>query len=349
MTDLEIVQGLIARDEKITQEFFFSKCCPLFYSVIEDLYPEGADYDELVNELYLHIMANDARRLRMFEGRSSIYLWLKSVAHNFFLTRVKLEKTHRKVIEKGASESLLNKAKKIVDETAEQSAMDREQEEDMRVAAILDQIENPNYRMILEKHVIEGMSFDELEKLTGIKKDNLYNIKARALKKLEKIIRVAEAQGDSLCSIRCEEFILHCFGIHKPLTELHDLALGRGWLTDEGARIQDLGNTAEALGLKVVKRSGATLQDITKALQEGKRVMAAVDGGELIGNPVEEKLEDILVGGIVDHCVVVLTVNAERDEIALFDPAFGPIPLSVKMAHFLDAWADSNNYCILIG
>lgn len=62
-----------------------------FRLIDEGLKAEGADYDELVNELYLHIMANDARRLRMFEGRSSIYLWLKSVAHNFFLTRVKYE------------------------------------------------------------------------------------------------------------------------------------------------------------------------------------------------------------------------------------------------------------------
>lgn len=348
MTDKEIIEGLIARDEKITRDFFFSKCTPLFYSVIRDLYPDGADYNELVNELYLHIMSDNARRLRMFEGRSSIYMWLKSVAHNFFMSRIKLEKKRQDVIEKGSQESLLNKAKKIIDDTSEKSAREREEEEDMRVAAILDQIDNPNYRMILEKHVIEGMTFDDLEKLTGIKKDNLYNIKMRALKKLAKIIRVAQTRGDCLCSIRCEEYILHCFGIHKSLSELHELALGRGWITEEGARLQDLGNMAEALGLKVEKKTGASLEDIKKALEEGKRVIAAVDGGELIGNPVEERLEDILAGGIVDHCVVVLTVNPEWDEVSLFDPAFGPVPLTVKVAHFLDAWADSNCHCVII-
>ena len=76
--------------------------------------------------------------------------------------------------------------------------------------------------------------------------------------------------------------------------------------------------------------------------------MAAVDGGELIGDPLEERLEDILVGGIVDHCVVVLSVSIENDEVSLYDPAFGVIPLAVSIAHFMDAWKDSDYYCVII-
>lgn len=343
LTDQEIIQGLIDRDEEITRDFFFSQCRPLLYTIIEKVFDSRADYDELVNELYAHLLADDARRLRSFEGKSHLFPWLRSVARNFFLEK----KNHERVIEKESGESLLLKARNIADESSERAAADYE--EDMRVAAILDQIENPNYRMILEKHVIEGKSFDELEKLTGIKKENLYNIKARALKKLAQILRVARTKGDSLCSLRCEKYILHCFGIHKSLAELQALALEQGWITDEGARIQDLGNTAGALGLKVEKKPGASLQDIRKALEDGGQVIAAVDGGELIGNPVEERLEDILAGGIVDHCVVVLSVSEKNDEVALYDPAFGPVPLTVKIAHFLDTWADSGCYFIRIG
>jgi hypothetical protein len=31
MTDQEIIQGLIDRDEKITRDFFFRRCQPLIY------------------------------------------------------------------------------------------------------------------------------------------------------------------------------------------------------------------------------------------------------------------------------------------------------------------------------
>lgn len=338
MTDQEIIQGLIARDERITTDFFFRRCQPLIFALISKYYPEGADYDELVNELYLHLMEDDARRLRQYEGRSSIYQWLKMVSRNFFLDK----KNRDRVIESEPEERLLIKAKDAVADNSANEAM-------MDVAAILDLIENENYRLVLQRHVIEGMSFDELEKVTGIKKANLYNIKKRALNAMEKIARIARAQGDVLCAVRCEEYILHCFGIHKTIPELRDMALDAGWLTDDGAYVKDLGNTAAAFGLEVEKCEDATLQDIIKAIDEGKKVIAAVDGGELIGDPLEERLEDVLVGGVVDHCVVVLSASVPSDEVVLFDPAFGPVPLTVTIAHFLDAWEDSNYHCVFIG
>lgn len=338
MTDQEIIQGLIARDERITTDFFFRRCQPLIFALISKYYPEGADYDELVNDLYLHLMEDDARRLRQYEGRSSIYQWLKMVSRNFFLDK----KNRERVIESEPEDRLLLKAKDVVADNSANEAM-------MDVAAILDLIENENYRLVLQRHVIEGMSFDELEKVTGIKKANLYNIKKRALNAMEKIARIARAQGDVLCAVRCEEYILHCFGIHKTIPELRDMALDAGWLTDDGAYVKDLGNTAAAFGLEVEKCEDATLQDIIRAIDEGKRVIAAVDGGELIGDPMEERLEDVLVGGVVDHCVVVLSASIQGDEVVLFDPAFGPVPLTVTIAHFLDAWEDSNYHCVFVG
>ena len=344
MTDQEILQGLIAHDEKITRYFFFNKCQPIFFHIINKIFDSKADYDELVNELYAHLMADDARRLRMFEGRSNIYVWLSSVAKNFFRDK----KNRERVIEKRHDDSLYDEAGKIADDNPDQPDK-KQEEEDMRVAAILDQIENDRYRFVIEKHVLEGMSFDELEKLTGISKANLYNIKMRALKKLEQIMKVAHSRSDSLCAVRCEEYILHCFGIHKSLDELREVALAKGWLAEDGAKVQDLGNLSKEFGLHVEKHNDAALQDIMKALEDGKQVIAAVDGGELIGDPVEERLEDVFAGGIVDHCVVALAVDVDMDEVALFDPAFGPIPLSVSIAHFMDAWADSNYHCVLIG
>ena len=337
MTDTEIIQALIDRDEKVTQDFFFRRCQPLLYSLISRYSPCQTDYDELVNELYLHLMEDDARRLRMYEGKASIYQWLKRVATNFFLDRKKRER----LIETGARDRLLNESDATTDNAAQEAVLD--------VAAILDQIENENYRLVLQKVVIEGMSFDELEKVTGIKKANLYNMKTRALKAMEKIARIARAKSDSLCAVRCEEYILHRFGIHKALWELEELALSEGWLSDEGALVEDLGNTSRYFGLQVERESDADVPLIALALAQGKQVIAAVDGGELIGDPVEERLEDVFAGGIVDHCVVVLSVDVEADEVALFDPAFGPIPLTVSIAHFLDAWADSAYHCVVVG
>ena len=337
MTDDEIIQGLIRRDAHITQEFFFLRCKPLIYSFIKRYYPTGADYDELVNDLYLHLMENDARRLRQYRGDSSVYQWLKRVANNYYLDRKKRER----MIEPTAPDRLSSRAEKSV---TDNSALEAE----MDIAAILDQIENENYRLVLRKVILEGMSFDELEKITGKSKACLYNIKKRAMAAMEKIARVARARGDALCAVRCEEYILHCLGIHRQLGELKALALSRGWLSEEGALVGDLGNTAAHFGLKVEKMQGVGAEALAAALAEGRQVIAAVDGGELIGDPVEERLEDVFAGGVVDHCVVVLSVDLAASEVALYDPAFGVIPLIVSKDHFLDAWADSGRYFVAI-
>ena len=60
MTDQEIIQGLIARDNRVTKEFFFDKCRPLFYSIMQKVFDYEVEYDEMVNELYVYLMENDA-------------------------------------------------------------------------------------------------------------------------------------------------------------------------------------------------------------------------------------------------------------------------------------------------
>lgn len=336
MDNEEIVKALIAHNDIITRQFFYQNCRPLFYKLIGDIFTTHVDYDELVNELYLHLMEDDARRLRSFNGDSSIYQWIKKVAFNFFLDL----KLHRRVIENESNDSLYEKRDELVDSS--------EQEAQMDVATLIDQIENERYRMVLQKVVIEGMDYDELSEITGLKKSNLYNIKKRAMAELERIARLATTSDGALCAIMCEQFILHVFGIHKTLEELRILASSKDWLKEDGVEVMDLGAIPEYYGLTVNKRAPADINDIVDALAKGYEVIVAVDGGELIGNPAEEVAEDVLAGGIADHCVVVLSIDKEPGSVALFDPAIGVIPIVVSTEHFIDAWQDSNKYMVTI-
>ena len=336
MDNEEIVKALIAHNDIVTRQFFYQNCRPLFYKLIGDIFTTHVDYDELVNELYVHLMEDDARRLRSFNGDSSIYQWIKKVAYNFFLDL----KLHRRVIENESNDSLYEKRDELVDSS--------EQEAQMDVATLIDQIENERYRMVLQKVVIEGMDYDELSEITGLKKSNLYNIKKRAMAELERIARLATTSNGALCAIMCEQFILHVFGIHKTLEELRILASSKDWLKEDGVEVMDLGAIPEYYGLTVNKRAPADINDIVDALAKDYEVIVAVDGGELIGNPAEEVAEDVLAGGIVDHCVVVLSIDKEAGSVAIFDPAIGVIPIVVSIEHFIDAWQDSNKYMVTI-
>ena len=59
---------------------------------------------------------------------------------------------------------------------------------------------------------------------------------------------------------------------------------------------------------------------------------------------------EVLEYGMVDQILTKnkYTVDIDMDEVALFDPAFSPIPLSVSITHLLDAWADSDCHCGMI-
>ena len=185
MSDREIVEGLIARDEKITRLFFFVKCRPLFYSVIAHFFSYPVDYDELVNELYVNIMANDAQGLRSFSYQSSLCQWLKRVAYNYFSHKSKRERfvgdksgEEEKYEEQGQEYGLLH-CEVAVEVDTHIAVMD--------LKALLLNMKNERNRYVLEKLFIEAYDYDELAKMMGISKANLYNIRKRAVDELSQI------------------------------------------------------------------------------------------------------------------------------------------------------------------
>lgn len=339
-SELEIIQGLKNRDGKITHDFFFRKCRPLFNGIIKDYFKYDADYDELISCFYEYLMEDDARRLDSFHGGDNgeaIYSWMRKTARNFFN-----EKKNR---DKVVGNTTINPP--IDDNTPEYSDIHITKEAKMDIPVLLDQLRMKRDRKIIIKTEIEEKSYDEISREMGLSKQDLYRIHNRAMEHLKKAARIALDADDTLCAIHCEQYILDCFGIHKSIDELREYAYSRGWLKHSGVCVEDLGKIPESLGLKV-EHGTAEIKDIENPLSHGKQVLVAVDGGELIGNKLEEMAEDIIVGEIADHCVAVLTCDVSENEISLFDPAYGDIPLTLSIDRFCDAWADSGNYMIAV-
>ena len=176
MTDIELRDALIAGDEGATEEFFFNKCRPLFISIIRRVFDYEVDYDECISELYIHLMEDDARRLKQFEGRSTIFQWMKIVATRFFIS------IRRKVIENNSSDHLLDVA-------AKHNVMSSESQNDAQVdiAMLLDKMPNSRYAMVLKRLIIEDADPQEVADEMDIKIDNLYNIKKRAIAALMRL------------------------------------------------------------------------------------------------------------------------------------------------------------------
>lgn len=175
MTDKEIVQKLIDHDNRVTHAFLFKHCKPLFLSIIRNTFDYQVDYDEFVNELYVHLMEDDARRLRTFNFSSSLYGWLKMVAIYYFT----VEKNRDKLIDNKSKEPPTKKDEPNVTQDSSISKEDFKR--------LLAAMPCRRYAFVLEKLILEDMASEKLAEEMDITVANLYNIKKRAIEQLTQV------------------------------------------------------------------------------------------------------------------------------------------------------------------
>ncbi len=158
----------------------------------------------------------------------------------------------------------------------------------------------------------------------------------------------ASCGEENYCCLECEKYILRHFNIAFDEHQLLKEAVQNGWQKENGTALHNVGRHLEAKGLAVSRQYKAAMHDIIAALDDGDGVIVAVDGGELLGNRAAEIQEDILVGCIPDHTVVVLSYDAGNQSITIHDPNSSNAEDCYPVEQFEDAWNDSKNYLVTI-
>ena len=171
MTDQEIIQGLIARDNRVTEEFFFVKCRPLFINVMKLVFNYEVEYDEMVNDLYVYLMEDDALKLRGFEYRSSVYLWLKILAIRYFI------KKRSRMIEDSSQEALYDGHNQTATSESGSSALGD-------LERLFEAMPTKRYVHVIRRLILEDWEPEQLAAEMDITTANLYNIKRRAIAQL---------------------------------------------------------------------------------------------------------------------------------------------------------------------
>ena len=176
MTDKEIVEALIARNERVTRQFFFENCRPLFMSIIRNVFSFPVDYNEFVNEFYLYLMEDDAYRLKQFQGRSTIYQWMKVVAIRYFVAK------RNKMIDSEPKDT-------HTDSVMQDDSIDTEKDvtAKMDVEHLFSLMSNKRYVHVIKKLVLQDVEPSVVARELGTNVDNLYNIKKRAIAALTEI------------------------------------------------------------------------------------------------------------------------------------------------------------------
>lgn len=176
MSGQQIIEDLIARNERVTEQFFFGSCRPLFLSIIHHVFAYDVDYDEFVNEFYLHLMENDAYRLKQFQGRSTVYQWLKVIAIRYFIAKraCLIDNESKDTLSDGSVQNIT-----VDDEKKVAAKVDIEH--------LLSLMPNRRYVFVIRRLVLQEAEPKIVARELKTNVDNLYNIKKRAIARLTEI------------------------------------------------------------------------------------------------------------------------------------------------------------------
>lgn len=158
----------------------------------------------------------------------------------------------------------------------------------------------------------------------------------------------ATCNEENYCCLECEKYILRKLNIEFDEDQLLQNAILNGWQKEKGTALHNVGRHLENKGLIVTRQYNASIEDIATALQGNDYVIVAVDSGELLGNRTNEIIEDLLIGQIPDHTIVILSLDENSNTITLFDPNSSNAEDTYPIEQFKDAWNDSKNYLVTI-
>lgn len=176
MTDREIIQGLIDRDNRITDQFFYVKCRPLLTAIMRLVFNYPVEYNEMVSELYDYLMEDDGLKLRQFQYRSTIYQWMKVVATRFFIHKRDslIENTSKEPPYERHDDDVMVDTAQIVAQKID-------------VARMLAMMENQRYADVIRHLILQDEEPERYAESIGVTVDNLYNIKRRAIAAISRI------------------------------------------------------------------------------------------------------------------------------------------------------------------
>lgn len=150
------------------------------------------------------------------------------------------------------------------------------------------------------------------------------------------------------CAVVCQQMILRQFGIDVSEAQLVYDATVNGWLTRDGMDPMDAGRLLEYYGVPVHYSFGSDIESLVSELAMGRKVIVAVDSGELWKQ--DWFFEDWVNPNGADHAVVVTGIDLSdpnQPKVYLNDPGDpNGAGKAYPLDEFLDAWSDSGQYYV---
>lgn len=199
MDDHMIVDAILLRDQKVTQQYLYIKCYPLFKSVYDNYYTDCQSCMEFINEIYIHLMTprkdTGLCKLQTFQFGSTLTTWIKTVAiyysYEHYRRKQKVPFVEEKIKINSYEGDRFDKAAASMYE--EEPTMGRE---DLEI--ILSMMPNKRYSSIIRLRYLEGMSNEDTAAALQMSMDNYYNKHLRAKKQFSEVLKKEGRYGNLL-------------------------------------------------------------------------------------------------------------------------------------------------------
>ena len=172
--DDQLVKALLANNEAAIDYVFYNKFHKLLLlnaakaTGSKDMVP-----DDLIQDLYLYLSADNWARLRNYDSSYPFVAWFSTVSYRFF------RNCSRKVLDSKRCVSIYDLKGQDLQVSVGENGMVIE---DVRTA--IDRLESPRDRQLLTEMLFNGAEADEVAAMLNVSVNNLYVIKRRALTKL---------------------------------------------------------------------------------------------------------------------------------------------------------------------
>lgn len=146
---------------------------------------------------------------------------------------------------------------------------------------------------------------------------------------------LAAANPGNLCSFECEAFILQHLDYDIDHWTLLEKAKANNWVREEGTPLHLVGKLLELKGLYVRRKYDATIEDLEKAVESGKQVIAIIDKNiiDKVAAAQQPSYHAIYVTWVEDGDVEYLNLDTLMDS-------------DIHKDLFKRAWKATGNYMI---
>ncbi|HOX52954.1 MAG TPA: sigma-70 family RNA polymerase sigma factor [Fibrobacteria bacterium] len=162
--DANLWMQVCRNDPTAVEELLNHRCGPLL-----DYLARHHGWNDLRGEVYLHLREGDWRRLRTWQGRSTLKTWVQTVALRMCYRRMKDDARFVTLEEHHVFRASMNR------KPDQENIFDRSD-----ALKCISKLQSPQERRFMTLHVIQGLAIEEVVRLMGITRTNADVIHHRA-------------------------------------------------------------------------------------------------------------------------------------------------------------------------